>query len=70
MLHSASQSQTLPNEVKFEAETTIWLKSSQTTGKLLFYLFLIFEQKKSAGPQNMKDLFKFIYLFLVAAMDD
>jgi hypothetical protein len=33
-------------------------------------VILIFEQKKYAEPQNMKYLFRFIYLFLVAAMDD
>jgi hypothetical protein len=37
---------------------------------MAIFFILIFKQKKYAGTQNMKDLFKFIYLFLVAAMDD
>jgi hypothetical protein len=37
---------------------------------MAIFLILICEQKKYGGTQNIKDLFKFIYLFLVAAMDD
>jgi hypothetical protein len=38
--------------------------------KMAIFLILNCEQKKYAGTQNIKDLLKFMYLFLVAAMDD